>query len=93
MSKDDTEAARLAKALEAATRRYDETAEEHERSRAAAAEAVLAALKGGVPPTTVAELSPFTATYVRQLARSKGIPAATTRRNPVRKSARQSAAS
>jgi hypothetical protein len=74
-------------AIKAATARYDDTAAAHEKSRQEAADAVLAALRDGVPPTTVAEWSPFTATYVRQMARDAGIPAATTRRPPRRRSA------
>ena len=38
--------------------------------------AVLAALKAGRPPMRVAELSPFTDTHLRQLAREAGIPPA-----------------
>ncbi len=72
-------------ALQAATRQYDEAEAALEAARRASADAVLAALKGGVPPTTVAELSPFTATYVRQKARKAGIPAATTKRSPKRR--------
>lgn len=73
-------------ALEAVTRRYDEVATALEQVRKEAADTVLAALKDKVPPTTVTEKSPFTATYVRQMARSAGIPAATTRRPPRRRS-------
>lgn len=39
-------------------------------------EAVLAALRGGVPPTEVERLSPFTAAYIRRTARAEGIPPA-----------------
>jgi hypothetical protein len=38
--------------------------------------AVLAALRAGRPPMKVAELSPFTDTHLRQLAREAGIPPA-----------------
>ena len=38
--------------------------------------AVLAALRAGRPPMRVAELSPFTDTRLRQLARDAGIPPA-----------------
>lgn len=74
-------------ALQVTTRQYDKAATALEAARKISAGAVLAALKDGVPPTTVAELSPFTATYVRQKAREAGIPAATTRRSPKRRGA------
>lgn len=73
-------------ALEAVTRRYDEIATALEQVRKEAADTVLAALKDKVPPTTVTEKSPFTATYVRQMARGAGIPPAATRRPPRRRS-------
>lgn len=38
--------------------------------------AALAALRAGRPPTGVANLSPFTDAYIRQLAREAGIPPA-----------------
>jgi hypothetical protein len=74
-------------ALEATTRLYSDAADALERARKASADAVLAALRDGVAPTTVSERSPFTATYVRQLARSAGIPAPKARRSPQRRSA------
>lgn len=63
-------------ALKASTRRYRRTETAHEESRKAATADVLAALKAGMPPTKVVELSPFTATHVRKLARGAGIPPA-----------------
>ena len=39
--------------------------------------AVLAALRDGRPPMTIADLSPLTASRLRQIARDEGIPAAT----------------
>jgi len=74
-------------AIEAATSRYSEALAALEQARKEAADTVLAALRDKVPPTTVTEKSPFTATYVRQMAREAGIPAATTRRRPQRRSA------
>ncbi|MFI6331984.1 hypothetical protein ACIBBG_27205 [Micromonospora chersina] len=62
--------------LAAAKRRYQQTEAAHEKARQAAIAAVLAALRGGVGPTEVAALSPFTAAYVRKLAREEGIPPA-----------------
>jgi hypothetical protein len=73
--------------IETATSRYNEALAALEQARKEAAAAVLAALRDKVPPTTVTEKSPFTATYVRQMARDAGIPAATTRRLPRRRSA------
>ena len=49
---------------------------EHDEARAEHIAAVLAALRGGRPPMKVAELSPFTDTHLRQLAREAGIPPA-----------------
>ena len=63
-------------ALRASARRYKRTDAAHEESRKAAAADVIAALRAGMPPTRVAELSPFTATRVRQLAREAGVPPA-----------------
>ena len=63
-------------ALRASTRRYRRTDTAHEESRKVATADVIAALRAGMPPTRVAELSPFTATHVRKLAREAGIPPA-----------------
>jgi hypothetical protein len=62
--------------LTAATKRYRATEAEHEAARQSAIEAVVAALRASVGPTEVARLSPFTATYVRKIARDYGIPPA-----------------
>jgi len=82
---EDKRRAALESGLQDATRRYNEAADTLKTARETAAAAVLAALRGGVPPTTVIELSPFTGTYVRQLARGADIPPATTRRPPKRR--------
>lgn len=63
-------------ALAAATRRYERTENAHEAARRDAIEAVLAALRAGIGPSEVERLSPFTAAYVRKLARENGIPPA-----------------
>jgi hypothetical protein len=63
-------------ALRVSARRYKRTDAAHEESRKAATADVIAALRAGMPPTRVAELSPFTATHVRKLARDAGIPPA-----------------
>ena len=74
----------LLEAVEAGTRRYNETEAAHERSREAVTASVLAALRGGERPTDAAEKSPFTGTYVRKLAREAGIPESPVRRPKAR---------
>jgi hypothetical protein len=59
-----------------ATARYEQTGQEHEKSREALIAAVVAALRAGAPPSEVVALSPFSAAYVRTLAREHGIPPA-----------------
>lgn len=66
----------LREELASKTRRYRETESAHEQSRTEVLAAVLAALRGGVPPTEVERLSPFTAAYIRRVARAEGIPPA-----------------
>ena len=63
-------------AVRAATARYRKTEAAHEDARDAAVAAVVAALLAGKRPTEVTGWSPFTATYVRKLARDHGIPPA-----------------
>lgn len=63
-------------ALRASTRRYRRTEAAHKESREASTADVIAALKAGMRPAKVVELSPFTATHVRMLARGAGIPPA-----------------
>lgn len=62
--------------LAAATTRYRATEADHEKARRAAIGAVIVALRESVGPTEVARLSPFTAAYVRKIARDNGIPPA-----------------
>ncbi|HEY8456614.1 MAG TPA: hypothetical protein VIL34_13570 [Actinopolymorphaceae bacterium] len=62
--------------IKAATRKYIASAEKHAANRREVIRACLDALRAGVPPTEVANLSPFTATYIRRLARENGIPPA-----------------
>lgn len=59
--------------LTAATGQYEATEAAHERARTEALVAVVAALKAGAEPTKVADASPFTAAYVRKIARENGI--------------------
>jgi hypothetical protein len=66
----------LRAALVAATERYQSTEADHEEARRAAIDAVLAALRADIGPTEVERLSPFTAAYIRRLAREQGIPPA-----------------
>ncbi|GAA1554404.1 hypothetical protein GCM10009741_68610 [Kribbella lupini] len=62
--------------LSAATRRYRETEAAHEEARQEVLAAVLASLRAGVTPTEVERLSPFTAAYIRKVARAEGVPPA-----------------
>lgn len=64
------------RALGKATERFTETDRAHEEARAEVTKAVIAALRAGIGPTEVAALSPFTAAYVRKLARDHGVPPA-----------------
>lgn len=69
-------------ALDAATARYEETKTTHEAAQDEAIAAVVAALKAGVGPTVVADRSPFTAAYVRRLARGANVPPARPGKKP-----------
>lgn len=62
-------------ALELATERYRETEAAHAAARDDTITAVLAALRAGQRPTAVTAKSPFTAAYVRRIARENGIEA------------------
>jgi hypothetical protein len=59
--------------LETATKRYRRTEKAHREARAEAIALCLKLLREGVPPTKVANASPFTAAWVRKLARDNGI--------------------
>ena len=61
-------------------RRYTAADKARDKARDEHFAAVVAALLAGEAPTDVAELSPFTATHLRQVARDAGVPAATGRR-------------
>jgi len=63
-------------AVRDATRRYRRTEQAHEQSRDDLVRVVVQALKAGERPTDVTSWSPFTATYVRKLARANGVEAA-----------------
>jgi hypothetical protein len=60
-------------ALDTSTRRYQRTEAAHKEARTASIGDVVAALRAGVRPTDVVEHSPFTAAYVRSIARENGI--------------------
>lgn len=53
--------------------RYRETEKAHNEARDKAVKAVVAALRAGERPTDVTARSPFTAAYVRRIARDNGI--------------------
>lgn len=59
--------------LDKATARYRETEAAHSAARDAAVEAVVNALEAGERPTDVTARSPFTAAYIRRIARENGI--------------------
>jgi hypothetical protein len=59
--------------LDKATARYRETEEAHKDARTEAVMAVVDALRSGARPTDVTNRSPFTAAYVRRIARENGI--------------------
>ncbi|MGA6223484.1 hypothetical protein ACPESV_24500 [Streptomyces umbrinus] len=59
--------------LDKATAQYRETEEAHKDARTEAVIAVVDALRSGETPTEVTRRSPFTAAYVRQIARKNGI--------------------
>lgn len=59
--------------LDQATDQYREAKQAHEEARKAAAAAVVEALRSGKRPTEVTNRSPFTAAYVRRIARDHGI--------------------
>jgi hypothetical protein len=63
-------------AVREATRHYRQTEQAHEKARDELVAVVVEALKAGERPTDVTAWSPFTATYVRKLARKHGIEAA-----------------
>ncbi len=62
-------------AVRTATARYNETEASHKAARDQVVKTVVAALKAGERPTDVTAWSPFTAAYVRKLARDNGVDA------------------
>ncbi|MEV7177774.1 hypothetical protein [Kitasatospora sp. NPDC093679] len=59
--------------LEEATRLYRQTEMAHHQAKNEAFRAVVNALRAGMRPTDVVKLSPFTAAYVRRIARDHGV--------------------
>jgi hypothetical protein len=64
------------RALDAATKRYEAADRAHEDAQVQVIAAIVDALRAGGAPTEVAERSPFTAAYVRRIARDHDIPPA-----------------
>ena len=62
--------------LSQATVEYREADQVLEHARQVVIDAVVRALRAGVPPTEVIELSPFSPAHVRVIAREHGIPPA-----------------
>lgn len=59
--------------LDKATERYSEAKDAFDDARTEAVMAVVDALRAGNRPTEVTKRSPFTAAYVRRIARDNGI--------------------
>ena len=72
--------------LSRASEKYRKDEQRLDQSRRVLIDAVVDALRAGVPPTEVVELSPFSSAHVRVIARQHGIPPA--RGGPRKKSAR-----
>ena len=66
-------------------RRYTAADKARDKARDEHFAAVVVALQAEKAPTDVSELSPFTATHLRQVARDAGIEAPVTRRPPRRR--------
>jgi hypothetical protein len=62
--------------LRKAGEQYSQAEQRREHARQVLVDAVVAALRAGVPPTEVVELSPFSPAHVRVIARQHGIPPA-----------------
>jgi hypothetical protein len=62
--------------LSQASEKYRQAEQRFEQARQVLVDAVAQALRSGVPPTEVVELSPFSPAHVRVIARQQGIPPA-----------------
>ncbi|MDT8916248.1 hypothetical protein [Amycolatopsis sp. PS_44_ISF1] len=69
-------------ALDQATADYGRTLEAHETAASAMAEAVVAALRAGHTPGELADRTPWTDRYIRDLGRAAGVKPATRGRKP-----------
>jgi hypothetical protein len=68
--------------LRRASAKYLKTSQEHDAAQEALVAVVVAALRQGLTPTEVVELSPYSPAYVRKIARQHQIPAAPLGRKP-----------
>jgi hypothetical protein len=68
--------------LRRASAKYLKTGQEHDATQEALVAVVVAALRQGLTPTEVVELSPYSPAYVRKIARQHEIPAAPLGRKP-----------
>ena len=73
-------------AVKQTARRYTAADKARDKARDEHFTAVLTALRAGKAPTDVSDLSPFTSTHLRQVARDAGIEAPARRRPPRRHS-------
>lgn len=74
MTKTEPTSANTLATLDQATTGYQDASAALDAAQAAVTTAIVAALRAGATPTEVADRSPFTAAYVRKLAREHGIP-------------------
>ncbi len=68
--------------LRRASAKYLKTGREHDAAQEALLAVVVAALRDGMAPSEVVELSPFGPAYVRKIARDHQIPPARLGRKP-----------
>ena len=68
--------------LRRASAKYLKTGQEHDAAQEALLAVVVAALRQGLTPTEVVELSPYSPAYIRKIARQHEIPAAPLGRKP-----------
>lgn len=64
----------LREALKAATKRFEQAERQIEKIREELKELVIAGLKSDIGPAEAARLSPWTATHIREIAKTNGIP-------------------
>ncbi|MFC4128969.1 hypothetical protein [Nocardia rhizosphaerae] len=71
--------------LKQATRKYLRLSDQTEKAKREVLDAALGALRDGETPNNVAEASPFTAGYLRKIARENGVEPAKRGVKPRRK--------